>query len=329
MSLLNTLGNIGTIKAEILSESAFMNARDLVPTSVPIINAAFSGDLNGGFTSGLTVISGESKTFKTMISLYALKAFQDKYADSVCLFYDSEFGVTTEYLESFGIDTTKVLHIPTENVEQLKFDIVAKMEAVTRKDNVFVLLDSLGNLASKKEVEDAINEKSVADMSRAKAIRSLLRIITPHLTMKDIPCFIINHVYMEIGMFPKAVIPGGTAVTYSANTIWVIGKSQIKDGKDITGYKFTINIHKSRLVKEKSKFPFTVDFDAGIGQYSGLLEIALESGHIIKPSNGWYSNTLTPDKKLRAKDLDDDFWNPILNDNSFNEFVKSRYKLGT
>jgi RecA/RadA recombinase len=219
--------------------------------------------------------------------------------------------------------------MPTENVEQLKFDIVAKMETITRKDNVFILLDSLGNLASKKEVDDAKDERSVADMSRAKAIRSLLRIITPHLTMKDIPCFMINHVYMEIGMFPKAVIPGGTAVTYAANTIWVIGKSQIKDGKEIIGYKFTINIHKSRLVKEKSKFPFTVDFDDGIGKYSGLLEIAIESGHIVKPSNGWYSNANTQDKKLRAKDLNEEFWLPILNDPSFNTFVKSRYKLGT
>ena len=29
------------------------------------------------------------------------------------------------------------------------------------------MIDSIGNLASKKELEDAINEKSVADMSRA------------------------------------------------------------------------------------------------------------------------------------------------------------------
>jgi RecA/RadA recombinase len=328
MSLLDTLANTGSIKSVPLDQSTYMNEKDLVNTDVPIINIAFSGDVNGGFSPGLTVISGESKTFKSMISLYALKAYQQKYPDSVCLFYDSEFGVTTAYLENFGIDTAKVLHIPVENVEQLKFDLVHKLESIKRKDNVFILLDSLGNLASKKEVDDAMDEKSVADMSRAKAIRSMLRIITPHLTMKDVPCFMINHVYQTIGMFATTVIPGGTAITYSANTVWVIGKSQIKDGKNVTGYQFTINIHKSRMVKEKSKFPFTVDMDTGIGKYSGLLEIAIESGHVVKPSNGWYSNTNTLELKHRAKDLQESFWVPILEDITFQEFVKRRYKYG-
>ena len=56
----------------------------------------------------------------------------------------------------------------------------------------------MGNLASKKEVEDAEAGKSVADMSRAKAFKSLFRMVTPHLTLKDIPLIVVNHTYKEI-----------------------------------------------------------------------------------------------------------------------------------
>ena len=75
--------------------------------------------------------------------------------------------------------------------------------------------------------------------------------ITPYLTMKDVPMVVVNHTYMEIGMFPKAVVSGGTGIYYSADTIWILGRQQDKDGTEIKGYHFIINVEKSRYVKEK------------------------------------------------------------------------------
>ena len=118
----------------------------------------------------------------------------------------------TGHMEDFNIDINRVIHIPIENVEQLKFDIVQRLNEVEKKDNVFIMIDSIGNLASKKEVEDAENEKSVADMSRAKSLKSLFRIITPHLTTKNVPCLAINHIYQEMGLYPKAIVSGGCVV---------------------------------------------------------------------------------------------------------------------
>ena len=97
------------------------------------------------------------------------------------LFYDSEFGSPQSYFKQFDIDTSRVLHTPITNVEELKFDMIGQLEALDRKDKVIVVIDSVGNLASKKEMEDAINEKSVADMSRAKALKGLFRMTTPYL----------------------------------------------------------------------------------------------------------------------------------------------------
>jgi hypothetical protein len=207
------------------------------------------------------------------------------------------------------------------------------LDGIERGDHVIIVVDSIGNLASKKEVEDAMNEKSVADMSRAKQMKSLWRMVTPHLTLKDIPCVVVNHTYMEIGMFPKAIVGGGTGSYYSADNIFILGRQQEKEGTEVVGYNFIINVEKSRYVKEKSKIPVSVSFDGGISKWSGLLDIALESGHVIKPSNGWYSKVdedgVVEDKKYRLKDTDSkEFWLPILKQKSFYDFVKEKYSVG-
>jgi hypothetical protein len=213
-SLLERMMKTGSTKSSaILSKSKFFSAKETVPTELPILNIAFSGSLDGGLVPGLTVLAGDSKTFKTMTSLYCMKAYLDKYQDGIALLYDSEFGITPEYIASFDIDTDRVLHIPIKDVEELKFDIVQKLKEIGDKERVFIMIDSIGNLASKKEVEDAENEKSVADMSRAKSLKSLFRIVTPYLTTKSIPCIAINHIYKEMGsMYPKNIISGGCVV---------------------------------------------------------------------------------------------------------------------
>lgn len=198
MSLMEKMLKSGNIKtAAILSKSAFFNEKEIIPMELPILNIAFSGSLAGGLLPGLTVVAGASKSFKTLLSLYCMKAYLDKYKDGIAILYDSEFGITPDYLATIGIDTERVLHIPILNIEELKFDITPRLKEVDKKDKVFIMIDSIGNLASLKETEDAENAKSVADMTRAKSLKSLFRIITPHLTTKNIPCIAINHIYME------------------------------------------------------------------------------------------------------------------------------------
>jgi hypothetical protein len=90
---------------------------------------------------------------------------------------------------------------------------MAQLEGIVRGDKVIILIDSIGNLASKKEVEDALNEKGVADMTRAKQLKSLFRMATPYLTMKDIPMIGINHVYDTMsGLVPTKTVGGGCVV---------------------------------------------------------------------------------------------------------------------
>ena len=265
MSLMSKLQKASKIGAtSILADSPIFEEKELIDTGVPMINVALSGDMNGGLTSGLTVLAGPSKHFKTSFALFMASAYLQAKKDAVMLFYDSEFGSPQSYFTQFGIDTNRVLHTPIANVEELKFDLVAQLENIEKTDDVIIVIDSIGNLASKKELEDAINEKSVADMSRAKALKGLFRMCTPYLAMRNIPMLAINHTYQEIGLFPKAIVSGGTGIYYSADNIWIIGRRQVKKGTEIQGYDFIINVEKSRFVKEKSKIPISVTWEGGI-----------------------------------------------------------------
>ena len=122
---------------------------------------------------------------------------------------------------------------------------------------------------------------------------------------------------------------GGTGVYYSADNIYIIGRQQEKDGTDIVGYNFIVNVEKSRYVREKSKIPVEVTYEGGISKWSGLLDVALDGGFVTKPSNGWYSKKGS-DEKLRLKDTyNKDFWLPILASKEFQEYIENTYKVSS
>ena len=337
MSLINRLIKNSTIKdTSLLTESKIYGKKDVITTSVPMVNVALSGSVDGGLTPGLTVLAGPSKHFKSAFSLLMASAYMKQYPDSVLIFYDSEFGTPQTYFESFGIDMQRVIHTPITDIEELKFDIMKQLNEIARNEKVVIVIDSVGNLASKKEVEDAANEKSVADMSRAKSLKSLFRMVTPHLTLKDIPLIVVNHTYKEIGLYPRDIVGGGTGIYYSADTIWILGRQQDKDADGIQGYHFIINVEKSRYVKEKSKIPITVSYEGGIKRWSGMLDLAIEGGYVVKPSNGWYqlvdrTTGEVSGAKMRAADIEGNssIWKQILSTSDFAEWIKKKYTLAS
>lgn len=337
MSLTEKLLKNSSIKSSsLIMDSKVYGKKDMAPTPVPMINVALSGRVDGGLSPGLLQIAGPSKHFKSAFALLMAASYQKKYDDAVILFYDSEFGIPQKYFESFGIDMDRVIHTPITDLEQLKFDITKQLEGLEKGDHVCIIIDSIGNLASKKEVEDALNEKSAADMTRAKQLKSLFRIVTPHLSLKDIPLVAINHTYKEQTMYPKDIVSGGTGAYYSSDAIWIVGRQQDKDGSEIAGYHFVINIEKSRHVREKSKIPITVSFESGISKWSGLFDVAEQLGYIVKEKVGWYSaidaetGEVLTDSLKRAKELANDktFWKMMFEKTKLAEAIQNHYTVG-
>jgi hypothetical protein len=167
-------------------------------------------------------------------------------------------------------------------------------------------------------------------------MKSIFRMITPHLRMKDIPLVGIQHTYQTQEMYSKTVVSGGTGGIYSADTIFIIGRQQDAEGegakKVLNGYDFIINVEKSRYVKEKSKIPVTISFTGGMSKWSGLFDWAIEGKFVAKNGNKYskvdQETGELAEEKFTKKELNNStFWLPIMTDKKFQEFIESKYKL--
>jgi RecA/RadA recombinase len=336
MSVFERLKKQSKIKgADAFGQAKFLTNRKPATTKCMSTNIALDGDLDGGVSPGLLQIAGPSRHFKSNLGLLLCAGYLDKYPDAVMLFYDSEFGSKMEYFTFAGIDPNRVLHVGIKNIEELKMDVISQLDALDPKtENIIIYIDSIGNLASKKEVDDALNDNSAADMTRAKQLKSLWRMMTPYLQMKGVPCIAINHTYESMAMYGGPTVSGGTGNMYSSDDLWIIGRRQVKEGTEVTGYDFIINVEKSRTLKEKSKIPVSVSFDSGIKTHAALLDLALESGHVSKPKPGWYvkadpeTGEILSEKNYRKADCEEPaFWDDIVSDQRFRNFIRKKYRL--
>lgn len=282
-----------------LADSKIYTKKDMIQTPVPMINVALSGSVDGGITPGLTMLAGPSKHFKTGFALLLASSYLKKYKDGVILFYDSEFGTPQSYFSKFNIPLDAVVHTPITDVEQLKFDLMHQLKEITRDDHVLIIVDSIGNLASKKEVEDALDQKSVADMSRAKQLKSLFRMITPYLTLKDIPLVAVNHTYKTMEMYAKDVVGGGCVI---AGTKVKLCNDTLKNIEDISigdsvitldGAKKVTHTWNPETLCEGTPNCFEVEFEDGY-------KVVVSENHKFLSDEGWIDVT---DEKIFDKNL--------------------------
>jgi RecA/RadA recombinase len=334
MGLLEKLRANKVVDAQILENSKYLDNGDRFPTRIPLLNLALSGSFkDGGMPkNGIIQIAAPPKHFKTNFMLELIKAFQDKNAgkDHITVLYDSELGSTPAYYKKAGIDTSRIDHRPIKSVEQLRSDITNLLNDAERGDNVFICIDSIGMLRSDKETKDAMDEHGAADMTRAKVLNSLFRIITAESAIKQIPILVINHAYQTMEMFPKEVASGGRKTQYAAHTLLFITKAQEKEKDELAGFTFTLKAGLSRYVREKSDFPITVTFDKGIYKYSGIYDLAVELG-FITPSDkkGFVYIDKEKQNSVRASKLeeDDEFLKAFLENQEFIDAVEKKYRL--
>ena len=331
MSLLERMKKTSTIKDASAMLDADVYDVENIPTNIPMLNLAFSGMVDGGLTSGITMLAGESRTFKTGFLVQMGKSFQDKYEDGVILFFDSEFS-PMDYWESGGCDMGRILHVPITSIEQLKHELSVQLDALTKEDNVIILIDSIGAIASKKEIEDAMkSDAQPVDMTRAKALNSLFRIVTPQVNVKKIPMVLINSFYETMEMYAKRIYAGGKKVLLSCDDVFFISKSQVKEGSEKVGNMFTITADKSRTIREGSKFPVKITVKDGIDRYSNLYELAKEFGYIV-PAGAWCKLMDLDTGELattntRVSAVPNEFYDKLLLNTEFQDSVSSKYLL--
>jgi RecA/RadA recombinase len=278
-----------------------------VDTGSYIFNALVSGSIFGGVSGNkITAIAGESSTGKTFFSLAVVKNFLDSNPDGYCLYFDTEAAVNKSLLTSRGIDLKRVVVVNVVTIEQFRqkalqaVDLYQKTPEEERKPCMFVL-DSLGMLSTEKEIQDALDEKNVRDMTKSQLVKGAFRMLTLKLGQAKIPMIVTNHTYDVIGAYvPTKEMGGGSGLKYASSTIIYLTKKKEKDGKDVIGNLIKAKTAKSRLSKENKDVTVRLYYDErGLDRYYGLLELG-ELGGLWKNTAGRYE---MDGKKVYAKQI--------------------------
>ena len=278
-----------------------------VDTGSFIFNGLVSGSIFGGVSSNkITAIAGESSTGKTFFSLAVVKNFLDNDPDAYCLYFDTESAITKTLLEDRGIDTSRFVVLNVVTIEQFRskalkaVDIYLKTKTEDRKPCMFVL-DSLGMLSTEKEINDALEDKQVRDMTKSQLVKGAFRMLTLKLGQANIPMIVTNHTYDVIGAYvPTKEMGGGSGLKYASSTIIYLTKKKEKDGKDVIGNLIKAKTAKSRLSKENKDVTVRLFYDdRGLDKYYGLLDLG-EIGGLWKNVAGRYE---IGGKKVYAKEV--------------------------
>ena len=278
-----------------------------VDTGSFIFNGLVSGSIFGGVSSNkITAIAGESSTGKTFFSLAVVKNFLDSNPDAYCLYFDTESAITKSLLEDRGVDTSRLVVVNVVTIEQFRskalkaVDIYLKTKTEDRKPCMFVL-DSLGMLSTEKEINDALEDKQVRDMTKSQLVKGAFRMLTLKLGQANIPMIVTNHTYDVIGAYvPTKEMGGGSGLKYASSTIIYLTKKKEKDGKDVIGNLIKAKTAKSRLSKENKDVTVRLFYDdRGLDKYYGLLDLG-EIGGLWKNVAGRYE---IGGKKVYAKEI--------------------------
>ena len=257
-------------ETERLVDSTILNERPGAPTKIKMLNIAWSGSMDSGPGAGISTIAGKSKHYKSTYCAHAMAGFLNKYEKSLILYYNNEFGIKRSYLENCGVGVDRVIHIPFINVEVLTEDIMHRLENLTDKDKVMIVIDSIGNISTVREINNAIEQTGKEDMSKARRLKALMRMVTPLLYIKNIPLLQIGHTYQSQDLFSRQILAGGEAIMLNSDSVFFVTKSALKESSEKTGFNFDLKIVKSRYIKEDSIINIVVRWDSGISVYSGF-----------------------------------------------------------
>jgi len=278
-----------------------------IDTGSYILNAVLSGSIYGGVPNNkVTAFAGEQATGKTFFAMGVVQQFLNDNPDGGVIYFDTEAAVTRDMMESRGIDTTRVIVSEPDTIQKFRtvcLNIIDKYTDTPEKQRkpMLMVLDSLGQLSSSKEMEDTADGKDTRDMTKAQLIKATFRVINLKLAKIGVPLIVTNHVYAAVGSYiPTNEIAGGSGLKYTASTIAMLTKKKDKDGTDVIGNIIKVTMYKSRLSKENKRVEVKLSYKTGLDRYYGLLELAEKYGIFKKVSTRY---ELSDGRKVFSKTI--------------------------
>lgn len=200
--------------AKIADDEVIGDVDAWIDTGSYTLNAVVSGSLFGGFPNNKIIgLSGAEASGKSFFALSACKNFLDMNPNALIVYFESESALTKKMLESRKLDLKRFLIFPVATVEEFRTQCIKLTNKYIddgKKFPLLIVLDSLGNLSTSKEMTDTEKGEGTRDMTRAQVIKGAFRVLSLKLGSAGIPIIVTNHTYDAIGSyFPTKIMSGG------------------------------------------------------------------------------------------------------------------------
>ena len=299
--------------------------KEFISTGSTMLDLAIANKPNGGIAVGrITEINGLESSGKSLIGAHILAETQKK--GGVAVYIDTENSVSEEFLKVLGIDTTQLLYLQLQTVEQIFQaieEIVLKVREAEKDRLVTILVDSLAAASTQVEI-DADFEKDGWATSKAIIISKAMRKITQMIGRQRIALVFTNQLRAKLGvMFGDPwTTSGGKALPFHASTrIRLKNKGRITDTKkNVLGMTILAQVVKNRLGPPLRHAEFPLYFESGIDDIGSWLEV-MKKHKLVKSAGAWYTYTDVAGEEYKFQSKD---FLKILEENSLKDEVYDR-----
>lgn len=315
----------------IVNDGLLSDVDEYISTGSYTLNGLLSGTIYGGIPNKkITVFAGETTVGKTYLCLSIIKNFLDENENNVCVYMESEGALTKQMFVDREIDPSRVMVIPIQTVQDFRkttLKILNEYIKDGKPNKMLMVLDSLGNLSTTKEMEDSLEGKETQDMTRSRLIKSAFRTITLNLAEANVPLIVTNHVYEEQGLYPKKIMSGGSGIHYNASVTIFLSKRKEKDSSgDVVGNILTAKVVKSRITKENTSGELFLSYTKGLNPYYGLLDIAEKYGLVKRVGNKYVFGNESAFEKTIYKNPEKYFTKEFLD--NLDTYVRKEFSYG-
>lgn len=187
-----------------------------IPTGCTGLDFAIGNRPNGGYPVGKIVeITGLEASGKSLLGAYALANTQK--LGGIAVYIDTESAVTRDYMSAIGVDTSKLMYLQMEALEDIFAAIETIIEKVRATDKyrlVTILVDSIMGATTLKELEAEYGKDGYAT-DKAIILSKAMRKITGMISRQNICLIFTNQLRQKMNaMFgdPWCVDPFTTKV---------------------------------------------------------------------------------------------------------------------
>ena len=220
---------------------------------------------------------------KTSLSSIVCANAQEKYPDLAVGFVDVEHAFHPEYAKSLGLDVDSIIFTQPDSAEEALDSVLSFVESGAFS---VVVLDSVGGLQTKLQLEKGIGEATMAEVARVMS-QTIPKISTAASNTGTLVIF-INQIRSTLAMFGAAeTTMGGKALKFFSSVRLHLRKSDVfLSGEEAIGQAITTKIVKNKVGRPFGTVVVDLLFGQGFDQYGEIATLGIEQG-IISKGGSW------------------------------------------